>query len=199
MIIYVTGHGSKGRPVENGVMDLWKNERLTVQEFTTLLDAFPVQTNVLVVMVQCYSGSFANLIYYGGDKARGLAPHRRAGFFATNESRPAAGCTPDAKIENYKEYSTYFWAAIGGVDRLGNPVKPIDINQDGVIDMGEAHAHTQINSVTVDVSMRTSDLLLRNATPSAPIAGGQPLLSTDASLDEILLLAQPNEKLVLTR
>ena len=35
------------------------------------------------MMAQCYSGSFANLIYENGDPAQPVALQTRCGFFAT--------------------------------------------------------------------------------------------------------------------
>lgn len=161
VLVYFTGHGGKGTPIDNGHFHTWQGEKLDVKTLAGALDVFPPETTVLVVMVQCYSGSFANLIYRGGDPSKGLAPHRRAGYFATVASRPAAGCTPDTRKENYEEYSTYFWAALGGRDRAGAPVQATDIDGDGVISVAEAHAHTVVHAPTIDLPNAASEAFLR--------------------------------------
>ena len=161
VLIYNTGHGGKGDPIENGHFYTWGDGRVSVREFTEALDEYPVEVPVTVVMVHCYSGAFANLIFKGGDPANGLADHPRAGFFATTDSLPAAGCTPDIKVEDYKEYSSDFWAALGGLDRSGQPVRADDVNGDGRIDSAEAHAHVLTSTTTIDLPVKTSDTLVR--------------------------------------
>jgi len=161
VLIYNTGHGGKGDPVENGHFYTWGDERVSVREFTEVLDEYPVDVPVLVIMVHCYSGAFANLIFKGGDPVNGLADHPRAGFFATTDSLPAAGCTPDINVENYQEYSSDFWAALGGRDRIGRVVRADDLNGDGWIDSAEAHAHVVTSSTTIDLPVKTSDTLVR--------------------------------------
>ncbi|HVJ82691.1 MAG TPA: hypothetical protein VNC50_16605 [Planctomycetia bacterium] len=153
--------GATSRPAGGAHLYTWRGDRLTVKEFVRALDRFPPETEVAVVMVQCYCGGFANLIFEEGDPSRPLSKHRRAGFFATIETRPAAGCTPDTKIEDYREYSTYFWAAAGGRDRRGAPVAGVDVSGDGKIDFAEAHAHTLVHADTIDIPIKTSDRFLR--------------------------------------
>jgi hypothetical protein len=61
---YFTGHGSRNpRNLNNNTFNLWPNDDISVQQFSRLLDQLPTKTTVAVVMTQCYSGSFANLIY----------------------------------------------------------------------------------------------------------------------------------------
>ena len=107
-------------------------------ELTRHLDKVPAEVPVVVVMVQCYSGGFANLIFRQGDPLKGLARANRCGFYATVETRPAAGCTPDINEENYQEYSSYFWAAMLGATRTGQAVSSCDYNEDGVVSFAEA-------------------------------------------------------------
>lgn len=160
LFLYVSGHGGKGEPTTNGYVETWKHGDIRVRDLGEMLDRFDPEVEVIVLMVQCYSGSFANIIFERGDPSRPIAPHRRAGFFATIESRPAAGCTPDTRIDQYQEYTTSFLGALAGRDRSGGSVATHDINGDGVISLAEAHAHAMINSPTIDVSLRTSDRFL---------------------------------------
>ena len=117
LVIYVTGHGGKGNPSTNGLLHTWNDGELRVRDFTRALDAISSDVEVVVVMVQCYSGTFANLVFESGDPDKPVSRHHRVGFFATVDSRPAAGCTSDTKVENYKEYSTSFFAALAGKSR----------------------------------------------------------------------------------
>ena len=113
LLIYFTGHGGKGdkKYPHNTTVYLWNNQKVKMSDFTKRLDKLPVDTPVVMVMVQCYSGGFANVIFKDGDPKKGMAEHSRAGFFATVHNRVAAGCTPDIREENYQEYSTNFWEA----------------------------------------------------------------------------------------
>lgn len=190
VLVYFTGHGGKGTPVDNGHFHTWQGEKLDVKSLAGALDAFPPETTVLVIMVQCYSGSFANLVYQGGDPSKGLAPHRRAGYFATVAVRPAAGCTPDTRKANYEEYSTYFWAALGGRDRAGAPVQAVDIDRDGVISVAEAHAHTVVNAPTIDLPNATSEALLRR---HASATGGSREKTAAESSGAAEKIGEPNE------
>lgn len=195
VLIYMTGHGGKGEPAANGHFYTWQNERVNVRDFTAALDRFPVDVDVGVVMVQCYSGAFANIIFTGGDPDKGLAPHHRAGFFATTDARPAAGCTTDAKVEDYKEYSTYFWAAVGGKDRKEQTVRAVDLDGDGRIDLAEAHAYVLAHSATVDVSTKTSDRFLRKYSTLENRIGGT--VSAERDFSRLLSMASKEEKLAL--
>jgi hypothetical protein len=112
-------------------------------------------------MVQCFAGGFAHTIFQQADADLGLASHARCGFFAQVHDRGAAGCTPDANEADYEEYSSYFWGALGGKTRTGEPITSADYNGDEQVSFAEAHAYAVIESNTIDVPVRTSDALLR--------------------------------------
>ena len=101
---------------------LWNNSRLKVSDFVKKLDKLPKDQPCLLVMVQCYSGGFANVIFKEGNPEKGLSDYPRAGFFATVKDRVAAGCTPDIREKNYHEYSTRFWEGLA--EKAGLARKP---------------------------------------------------------------------------
>lgn len=140
---------------------LWDHEAVTAQEFNRWLDQISPEVEVVLVMVQCYSGGFANAIFHRHDPELGLAPHRRCGFFSQLHDRGAAGCTPEVNEADYQEYSTFFWAALGGKDRLGKEIELPDYDGDGKVSLAEAHAYVLIESETIDIPVRTSEALLR--------------------------------------
>lgn len=197
LLIYVTGHGGKGNPSTNGLLHTWKDGEMRVRDFVQSLDSFSPDVEVVVVMVQCYSGTFANMIFNGGDPDKGLTNHHRAGFFATVDSRPAAGCTPDTKVEDYKEYSTSFFAALTGKSRGGQEVKADDIDGDGHISMAEAHAFTMLNSPTIDICYRTSDRFLEKE--ARLDSKDEKLMPTEVSLDKLLKAADPVRRHVIEK
>jgi len=166
-LIYFTGHGGKGdsKNPHNTTAYLWSNVRLKVTDFVKKLDNLPIEQSTILVMVQCYSGGFANVLFENGDPKKGLSKHARAGFFSTIQTRVAAGCTPDIREENYQEYSTSFWEALSGVSRIGKKISKPDYNSDGQTSLMEAHSYVSINSNTIDIPIKTSDVLLRKFLP----------------------------------
>ncbi|QDU96792.1 hypothetical protein [Lignipirellula cremea] len=206
LFVYASAHGGKSpdrRQPGNTRLMLWNRESLLVSELTHYLDALPEGVSTTLVMVQCYSGGFANFLFHDGDPAKGLAPQPRCGFFATVEDRVAAGCTSDIREENYLEYSTYFWAALFGETRTGQSVPPPDYDGDGVVSLAEAHAFTLLTSTTIDISVKTSDAMLRtfsklggDSKRSGQSAAAD-LLSSDSPFEELFALGAPADQAVL--
>lgn len=196
LIVYFTGHGGKGKKAENSHLYLWNQEQVEVDEFTKLLDKLAPEVSVVLVMVQCYSGGFANSIFNSGDAAQGCNAAERCGFFATTEDRSAAGCTPDIDEENYQEYSSHFWAALYGRSRVGEPVELPDFDGDGGVSFAEAHAHALLVSDTIDISVKTSDAYLRAFSKTA--AEGVPnLLTVDSPYAQLRDAASVVDRAVL--
>jgi hypothetical protein len=196
LILYYTGHGGPGESPTNTTLALWNEQGLTVKSLTRMLDRLRPGVSVVLVMVQCFSGGFANVIYQDADPTRGLSDRNRCGFFATTSDREAAGCTPDIDLEDYREYSTYFWAALCGHTRTGKPVVKPDFLADGHIGLSEAHAYTLIHSETIDIPVTTSDAFLRQFSRLAtdPADG---LMSSAAPYDQLIKSADPPHRAVL--
>ncbi len=199
LILYVTAHGEKSEdrrnPFETSIM-LWNGEKLVVSELVRLLDTLPEGVRVVAVMVQCYTGGFARMIYDEADPENGLAKQNRSGFFATVHDREAAGCTPDVEEANYVEYSTYFWEALGGRSRTGKPVTPPDYDGDGKVSFAEAHAYTVIHADTIDLPLTTSNEFLSEESQFRD-AEHPGLLPKETPYEKIYELATPAERAVL--
>jgi hypothetical protein len=199
VIIYVTAHGDRSddraNPYETSIM-LWNDEKLTVTDLVRLLDTLPEGVGVVAIMVQCYTGGFARMIYDKADPDRGLAGQNRCGFFATVHDRAAAGCTPDVDETTYVEYSTYFWEALAGHTRTGKSVVAPDYDGDGKVSWSEAHAYTVLSADTIDLPLATSSEFL--SVESQFRDDDYPeLLPKDAPYDDILKLATQIERSVL--
>lgn len=199
LFIYVTAHGGKSsdkRDPENTKLYMWNNESILMKEFVSQLDKVSPQVPVVMIMVQCYSGGFANVIFNQGNSGRGASEANRCGFFATVHDRVAAGCTPDVDEENYQEYSTHFWAAIGGKTRTGKSVASCDFNKDGHVSLDEAHAYSLIHSSTIDISIKSSDTFLRAFSELGD--SEQPdLWSADSPISKLMAFATPSERVVI--
>jgi hypothetical protein len=166
LLFYYTGHGggdaSGIRPPRNTTLSLWDKPSMSVHQFASLLDKMNPAVNVMLVMVQCHSGGFANVIYTGGEPKNGLAKQLRFGFFATTAARQAAGCTSDIRGEDYREFSTAFFAALSGKTRTGKVVEKPSYAHDGKTTYMDAFTYVLLTSDTIDLPMTTSDLLLRD-------------------------------------
>lgn len=162
-LLYFTGHGrqARNRDLNNNIFDLWAKETVSVRELAAHLSQLPKESPVTLVMVQCYSGAFANLLFEGGDPAGPTTERDLAGFFATVRERVAAGCTPELNEAEYHDFTSYFFAAMAGYDRIGRTVKGADYNRDGRVGMDEAYCYTLIHNTSIDVPTCTSDLFLR--------------------------------------
>ena len=163
VLLYFTGHGG---PAENGgydnnEYDMWNGDALTVKHLAARLDTLPPHTPVVVVMVECFSGGFGNLLFQGGDPVGPLAEQNLCGFFASIPDREAAGCTPEVNEADYRDFTSYFFAALSGQDRLGHRVLGADYDHDGRVGMNEAYAYALIHDVSIDTPVCTSDVFLR--------------------------------------
>ena len=163
-LLYFTGHGSLADdfPTDVSQFDLWHDDRIAVPELARSLAAFPKATPVVLLMVQCHAGGFAKLIFRDGDPARPPVENRFCGFFATLESRLAAGCTPSIDEADYHDFTGYFVAALTGRDRLGRPVAGADYDHDGRVGMDEAFCWAMVHDESIDTPTCTSDELLRD-------------------------------------
>lgn len=211
VFVYATAHGGASddqkRPY-NTKLYTWQRRTFTSEQFSNWLDKFPEDVPVVLVMVQCYAGGFSHTIFNEGNSEKGLAPHLRCGFFSQVHDRVAAGCTPDVNEADYQEYSSFFWAALTGQTRLGQPIRLVDFDGDGLTSFAEAHAYAVIESHTVDIPLRTSDALLQQYSRLASGEGensvpaeGEPrrlpavdLIDVSGPLSALLIHADPIDR-----
>ncbi len=155
LLAYFTGHG------DEKTFALWgQNQGLRPTELAAHIARLPPQTSVALIMVQCHSGIFGNLLYEKADVKKPALRRDLVGFFATLSERPAAGCTPEINESEYHDFSSYFFAALTGQDRLGRPVTGADFDQDGVVTMHEAFCYTLLHDISIDVPICTTDVFL---------------------------------------
>lgn len=193
LLLYFTGHGSSNpRDIENNHYDLWnEKEGLSVRDLAAHLARLPQEVPVTIVMVQCFSGAFGNLLFEGGDPKAGLIDRDIAGFFAAVPDRVAAGCTSEVNEAEYHDFTSYFFAALTGRDRVGRRVTGADYNHDGRVGMDEAYCYTLANDKSIDVPVCTSDVFLRRFVP----ADQNQVFETPYS--QALAWAAPGQRVVL--
>ena len=159
---YFTGHGTYNREnPDNNAMILWEEQLVSVQQLTSWLDQLPPEQPFVTMMAQCFSGSFANLIYEQGNPENPVAMQTRCGFFATVAERPSVGCTPAVNEADYRDYSSSFFAGLSGIDRTGKTVASADYNTDGTVSYAEAHAFAKVDEETTDWPVSTVEVWLQ--------------------------------------
>ena len=140
LLIFVTDHGKGNQEdPDNGTISLWQ-EDLSVDEFRGLLGQLPAGVSVVMVMSQCYSGTFANAIFAeDASEPTGDA----CGFFSTTRDLKAYGCYPEGRDR----------------DRIGHAFHFIEaLNRRQSTDA--AHLDVLVTDDTPDVPLRTSDIYL---------------------------------------
>ena len=167
-LLYFTGHGGRGKgaesrraDLENNLYYLWDDDTFSVREMAQQLQNLPKNRPTVLVMVQCFSGSFANLIFQDGDPDKPYLERDFCGFFAAVKERPAAGCTPEIDEAEYEDFTSAFFSILSGQTRTGQKAESADYDQNGRIGMDEAFAHAVIHEDSIDVPIMTSDALLR--------------------------------------
>lgn len=168
---YFTGHGAYNEEnSDNNAMILWEEKLVSVQQLSGWLDQLPPEQPFVTMMAQCFSGSFANLIYEQGNPENPVALQTRCGFFATVAERPSVGCTPAVNEADYRDYSSSFFAGLSGIDRIGQPVESADYDADGVVSYAEAHAFAKVDEETTDWPVSTVEVWLQKQASEAEIA-----------------------------
>ena len=166
ILLYFTGHGSPGdRRFENNVYNMWGDRAFSARQLAQQMARLPERVPVTLVMVQCHSGGFGNLLFEGGLPEGKPIARDFAGFFASSADRPAAGCTAEADEAEYRDFTSYFFAALTGRDRLGRRVTGADYNGDGRVGMDEAFCYTLANDRSIDTPVCASDIFLRRFAP----------------------------------
>ncbi|HEX8235765.1 MAG TPA: hypothetical protein VF600_07390 [Abditibacteriaceae bacterium] len=162
VLLYFTGHGGQNEnDTANNYYCLWGSDNLSVRELSQQIARLPADVPVTLVMVQCYSGAFGNVLFQDGNPKAALVARDIAGFFAATPERMAAGCTAEVNEAEYHDFTSYFFAALTGRDRVGRRVTGVDYNRDGRVGMDEAFYYTLANDRSIDVPVNTSDVFLR--------------------------------------
>ena len=165
-LIYFTGHGGKAdkKTPHNTTAFLWNNSRLKVSDFVKKLDKLPKDQPCLLVMVQCYSGGFANVIFKEGNPEKGLSDYPRAGFFATVKDRVAAG----ASIRKRTIMNTArFWEGLCGESRVGNKTQNQTLTKTVKLHSPKLTPMV-LRSTPIDIPIKTSDDSLRHFSAYPP-------------------------------
>jgi hypothetical protein len=166
-LVIFNGHGGIDHgDTRNNYLKLWGEGRMTVNDLESLLDAAPNGTPVRFVMAQCYSGAFARLIYDDPHDASGFRGNR-CGFMSEAADRLAEGCSLSLEESEFRDYTTYFFAALAGRTRSDQPIEPqaVDRDRDGLVSFRESHFYALLNAHSADLSRSTSEQYLEDWSP----------------------------------
>lgn len=192
LFFYFTGHGGKNdQDLNNNSLYLWNEQQLSVKQLAQMVDRMPPKTPVVAMMAQCFSGSFANFIYEGGDPKLPVALQTRCGFFATIKTLPSVGCTPEVNEADYRDYSSSFFAGLSGRDRTGKAVTSADYNRDGRVSYAEAHAFAKVDEQSIDLPISTSEAWIQSKSKQQQVILNQPIT-------HLLKTARPEQIYVVT-
>ena len=110
LLLYVTDHGHKnaGDLNDNSIV-LW-GEDLSVKELRRLLGKLPPGVRTVMLMSQCFSGSFANVLYGAEHPLR--IDGSVCGFFSSPADRFAYGCYPENRGKENVGHSFQFLEAL---------------------------------------------------------------------------------------
>ena len=166
LFFYVTDHGTKNEnDLTDNYISMWGDKvTLSVRELGDMLRLLDPDVRVVAMMSQCYSGSFANLMYTASND--GVPDGHICGYFSSTAERRAYGCYPENRDKDNVGHSFQF------IDALrSTPNFP------------EAHARVHVTDRTPDVPMRTSDVYLRDLLSAAAKEASQ---DADEMADRLL-------------
>jgi len=145
-------------------LELWDNTSLTANELHGVLEATSAPTRF--VFTQCYSGGFHRLAYKNPSSGLELSDELRCGFTSESAYRIAEGCSASINTDDYRDYTTFFFAALDGYDRTGEILGvETDTDNDGSVSLREAHLYTLEHAHSTDLSRSTSEDYLLNWQP----------------------------------
>lgn len=164
LFLVYNGHGSfeSSRDTSKNALRLWGGPQLNVREFGAALDKAPTGATVRYLLPQCFSGGFTRSLLRNPAQPRAadILPGR-CGFFSVADNVEAEGCTPGVDIGEYRDYSTFFFAALAGRPHTGGVLaRNPDRNGDGRVSLSEAHEYAYTESLSSDVPRATSEYYL---------------------------------------
>ncbi len=128
LLFYVTDHGDKNdADPRNNTITLW-GEKLSVTDLRGLLAGLAPGVRVVMLMSQCFSGSFARLMYAHDDDP--LPSGDVCGFFSAPPDRPAYGCYPENRGKEGVGHSHRFLEAVGELGRFADAERRVLVTDD---------------------------------------------------------------------
>jgi len=153
LLLYVTDHGNKDPEGKGDTsISLW-GEELSVTELRALLAHIHPGVRIVMLMSQCYSGGFANLVFPDGVDT--VASGNVCGYFSAPPDRKAHGCYPEVSAKEAVGHSHRIFEALAALQRLP-----------------DAHRQVLVTDGTPDVPNATSDFFLARQLERSALQNG---------------------------
>lgn len=167
VLVLFNGHGGYApQDLSNNYLRLWGEKKLTVYDFESMLSEIKSDIPVRFIMTQCFSGGFTNAIHHNAKTATFELAGNRCGFMSQSARKESEGCTASLDIGDYRDYSTYFFAALDGKTRQNTPLaNNPDIDGSTSVSLREAHLYTLATAYSSDISRSTSEDYLEKWEP----------------------------------
>ena len=162
VLLYFAGHGAQAQNKEkNSLYNLWGEEDLDPATLAREIDTLPPRVPVTLVMAQCFSGGFGNVIFKKANPDEPLNSRLITGFFAAESDREAAGCGTETNSPLYQDFSSYFFGALIGPGTLGQQVTGANYDGGAKVSCYDAYCYALIHDESIDTPVCTSLLYLR--------------------------------------
>lgn len=153
LLLYVTDHGERNDKDEHdNTISLW-GDKLSVTELREMLAVLDPGVRVVMLMSQCFSGSFAYVVHPDADAT---PVGNVCGYFSTTADRRAYGCYPENRGKDGIGHSHHFLEAVAGLDRFP-----------------AAERSVLVTDRTPDIPNSTSDVFLAARLTKAAQAAGK--------------------------
>lgn len=160
LLVVYQGHGGRNssNPLEN-TLKLWGDTPVDALTFNTILSQRRPGTTVRSILPQCFSGGFAHT----PEQNAGYASHDRltCGFYSVPPNRESEGCTRSVDDRDYRDYSSYFFAALTGTTRQGDSAR-LATKTPTLLD---AHHWAYIHAWSSDLPFSSSEHFLQQWVP----------------------------------
>ncbi len=166
-IVFGAGHGSGPNGDEPATLSLWTDASIPLDRLAHHLDRRKRRGPFAMVLGQCFSGSFSDLLHRGGHAEGEIAQPIRCVLAAAPHDRTASGCTSDVSDPWARAYLLEVAQALGQDEA--------DLDGDGAVSLAEAHARAKITDRTTDVPVKSSETYVARMmedTASEPSIGG---------------------------
>lgn len=164
-LLLFNGHGSSSHAAPHQVgISLWGDTSLKADEFHDI--AKTATKPLRYIFTQCYSGGFNTAVFANPAEGLALSDQHICGFTSESPYRTSEGCSANVDTSDYRDYTTYFFAALSGYDRNGEILpRETDMDKDGLVSLREAHMYSVETAVSTDIAYASSEFYLERWEP----------------------------------
>ncbi|MEE9334528.1 MAG: hypothetical protein V3U65_10605 [Granulosicoccaceae bacterium] len=164
-LLVFNGHGSSSHDAPHQVgISLWGNTSIKADELQSVVRN--ATQPLRYVFTQCYSGGFNSMVFANPAEGLELSKQHICGVTSVSPYRKSEGCSAQVSTNGYRDYTTYFFAALSGYDQKGEILsRETDMDKDGLVSLREAHMYSVETAVSTDIAYSSSDFYLERWEP----------------------------------